>query len=209
MRAISVSSIAGESNQAMLRSWGEKPPSPTAENAWHTASNHDIPQMRSATMPATVMTAYTSHSDFAVSVMRGARRSSRPGARPLCSCMPPTPSSGSTASAMTMIPSPPSQCSTCRQKFSDGGRSSSPVSTVEPVVVSPDMASKKAPVKLSPRSASSSGSAAAAGSSSQPSVTSRNPSRGLSSRLKGRVAMASASPQPAVMAAASRNFGQR
>ena len=107
----------------MLRSWVEKPPSPTAEKAWQMASNHDMPQMRSAAMPARVMSAYTSHSDFAVSVMRGASRScfTAPGACPLYSCMPPTPSTGSTASAMTMTPSPPNQCSEWRQKFSDGG----------------------------------------------------------------------------------------
>src|SRR5205823_6685856 len=76
----------------MLRSWVEKPPSPTAEKAWQMASNHDMPQMRSAAMPARVMSAYTSHSDFAVSVMRGASRSSfiGPGACSLYSCMPPT-----------------------------------------------------------------------------------------------------------------------
>jgi hypothetical protein len=82
---ISTASIAAELNQAMLVSWVEKPPSPTAENAWHTASNHDMPAILSATMPAAVSSAYTSHSCFAVSVMRGARRSSLtvPGAWPL------------------------------------------------------------------------------------------------------------------------------
>ena len=63
----------------------EKPPSPTAEKAWQMASNHDMPQIRNAAMPARVMSAYTSHRDFAVSVMRGASRSSftDPGASPL------------------------------------------------------------------------------------------------------------------------------
>ena len=168
----------------MLRSWVEKPPRPTAEKAWQTASNQPMPHSFSATMPAAVISTYTNHSELAVSVMRGASRSSftEPGAAPLYSCMPPTPSSGSTASAMTMMPRPPNHSSAWRQKFSDGGSWSRPVSTVEPVVVRPDMASKKAPVKVSPGMRSSSGSAAAAGSSTQPRVTSRKPSRGCSSR---------------------------
>ncbi len=77
--ATSVSSIAGELKKAMLASWVEKPPSPTAEKAWQIASNHDMPQIRSATMPTAVMSAYTSHSELAVSVMRGVRRSSLTG----------------------------------------------------------------------------------------------------------------------------------
>src|SRR5205807_3035125 len=51
---ISTASIAGEPKYAMLRSWVEKPPSPTAEKAWQMASNHDMPPMRSAAMPARV-----------------------------------------------------------------------------------------------------------------------------------------------------------
>src|SRR6185437_5949728 len=150
--------------QATLWSWVEKPPRPTAAKAWQMASKVDMPHTLSATTPATVSSAYTNHSCLAGSVMRGARRSSltAPGAWPLYSCMPPTPSSGSTASAMTMIDRPPNQCSEARQKLSDGGRPSSPVSTVEPVVVSPDMASKKARVNDSRGMLSSSGSAAAA-----------------------------------------------
>src|SRR5262249_17241501 len=84
------------------------------------------------------------------------------------SSMRPSRSSGSTATAMTMMPRPPNHCSAARQKFSDGGSSSRPLSTVEPVVVSPDIASKNAPLKERPGTASSSGNAAAADSSSQP-----------------------------------------
>src|SRR5580700_4340456 len=62
--------------------------------------------------------------------------------------MPPTPSSGSTASAMTMMERPPNHSSACRHRFTEGGRASRPTSTVEPVVVRPDMASKYAAVKL-------------------------------------------------------------
>ena len=76
-------------------------------------------------------------------------------------------------------------------------------------MVSPDMASKNAPVKLRSGSASSSGSAAAPGRSSQPSVSSRKPSRAFSARRGRSVAPASTRPQPAVSAAANRNFGHR
>jgi len=76
-------------------------------------------------------------------------------------------------------------------------------------VVRPDIASKNAPVKLKPGRASSSGSAAAPGSSSHPSVSSRNPSRAFSARRKRSVATASTTPHPAVSAALSRNFGHR
>ncbi len=135
-------------------------------------------------MPATVITVYTNHSDLAVSVMRGASFSSftAPGVSARYICMPPTPSSGRMATAITMMPRPPNQCRDARQKLREGGRPSSPDSTVEPVVVSPDMDSKKASVKLSPGKASRNGIDAAAETRIQPRVTSRNPSRGFSSR---------------------------
>ena len=64
---------------------------------------------------------------------------------------------------------------------------SSPVSTVEPVVVSPEMVSKNASVKLRPLMVIISGSVAVAAISTQDSDTSRKPSRGLMSRLAWRV----------------------
>ena len=90
----------------------EKAPRPTAEKQWQTASSQDMPASRSAMMPTAVMAQYTSHSDLAVPVMRGVILSSfiGPGVSALYSCMPPTPSSGSTATASTMMPRPPNQC---------------------------------------------------------------------------------------------------
>ena len=124
MSAHSVSSIAGELKYATLASWVEKAPRPTAEKQWHTASSQDMPASRSAMMPTAVMAQYTSHSDFAVPVMRGVILSSfiGPGVSALYSCMPPTPSSGSTATASTMMPSPPNQCSVQRQTLMAGAR---------------------------------------------------------------------------------------
>ena len=104
--------------------------------------------------------------------------------------MPPTPSNGSTATTSTMMPMPPIQCSVWRQRLMDCGRSSRWLSTVEPVVVRPDMASKYASVKQRSGSAIISGMAADADISTHDSVTSRKPSRGLSSRRKRRVASA-------------------
>ena len=86
------------------------------------------------------------------------------------------------AIASTMIPSPPYQCSAARHMLMAGGSVSSPLNTVAPVVVRPDIDSKKASVKDNPGSTSRSGMAAAADINSQPSVTSRKPSRGFSSR---------------------------
>ena len=54
------------------------------------------------------------------------------------------PSSGRIATAMTMMPMPPSQLSEARHIFRACGSPSSPYSTVEPVVDSPDMLSKNA-----------------------------------------------------------------
>ncbi|MNF04117.1 hypothetical protein D3C80_2035630 [compost metagenome] len=60
--------------------------------------------------------------------------------------MPPTRNSGRIATAMPMKPIPPSHCSSERQINSPGEALSRPVSMVEPVVVMPDMVSKKASV---------------------------------------------------------------
>ncbi|MNH07160.1 hypothetical protein D3C79_665460 [compost metagenome] len=60
--------------------------------------------------------------------------------------MPPTRSNGKIATAMPMKPMPPSQCSSDRQISRPGDALSRPVSTVEPVVVMPDMVSKNASV---------------------------------------------------------------
>lgn len=88
------------------------------------------------------------------------------------------------ATARTMIPIPPSQHSSCRQMLIDGGKCSRPTSTVAPVVVSPDMVSKKASVKDRFGIAIINGAVAMPAIMIQASVTSRKPSRGCNSRLK-------------------------
>ena len=75
------------------------------------------------------------------------------------SCMPPILSMGRTAIAMTMMPMPPSHCSKARHSKIPFGAVSSVVITVEPVVVMPDIASKKESVKLNPNSENANGSA--------------------------------------------------
>ncbi len=77
---------------------------------------------------------------------------------------------------------PPIQTSRCRQTLIDTGSWSRPLSTVAPVVVRPDIVSKYASVNEMPGRWKSSGSVAHAGRTVQPSVTSRKPSRGCSSR---------------------------
>lgn len=51
---------------------------------------------------------------------------------------------------MAMIPIPPIQCSIARHSRIPSGMESSPVSTVDPVVVMPDMVSNTASVTDSP-----------------------------------------------------------
>ena len=128
----------------MLASWVEKPPSDMAENAWQMASKGGIPARINAPMQAAEIPAYTSHSALAVSVMRGVSLASftGPGVSARYICMPPTPSNGRIATASTMMPMPPSQCSAWRHRFTACGRLSTLSMTVEPVVDSPDMASK-------------------------------------------------------------------
>ena len=65
-----------------------------------------------------------------------------PGVSALYSCMPPTPSSGRMATANTMMPMPPIQFIRWRQMLIDCGARSSPIITVAPVVVRPEIISK-------------------------------------------------------------------
>ena len=60
----------------------------------------------------------------------------------LKSCAPPTPSSGRMATASTTMPRPPTSIMKQRHTFTDSGRPSSPLMTVAPVAVKPDIASK-------------------------------------------------------------------
>ncbi|MNN23301.1 hypothetical protein D3C81_1366940 [compost metagenome] len=60
--------------------------------------------------------------------------------------MPPTRNSGRIATAMPIKPMPPNQCSMERHINKPGDAVSRPVSTVEPVVVMPDIVSKNASV---------------------------------------------------------------
>jgi len=60
------------------------------------------------------------------------------------SCMPPICSMGRMASPRTMIPMPPSQWVRARQKLMLGGMTSTSMMILDPVVVKPDMDSKKA-----------------------------------------------------------------
>jgi hypothetical protein len=73
-----------------------------------------------------------------------------PGVSALNSWLPPTPSSGRIATASTMMPMPPISTMKQRHLLTEVGSPSSPVSTVAPVVVMPDTASKYASVKLRP-----------------------------------------------------------
>src|ERR1700719_915679 len=84
------------------------------------------------------------------------------------------------------------------------GKNSSPDSTVPPVVVRPDAASKYASVKLMGKYFQR-GNPATAGSAIQVSATSIKPSRVFSSRLKRRVASHKSAPSTKVATADRMN----
>src|SRR3984957_7962638 len=107
---------------------------------------------------------------------------------------------GRMATASTMMPMPPSQERRCRHKLMDRGRYSRPDSTVPPVVVRPDAASKYASVKLMGRYFQR-GNPATAGSAIHVSATSISPSRVFNSRLKRRVASHKSAPSTKVATA--------
>ena len=62
----------------------------------------------------------------------------------LNSCMPPMRRNGKITMLMPMMPMPPSHCSSERHSSRPGGAVSSPVITVEPVVVRPEIVSNRA-----------------------------------------------------------------
>ena len=109
-----------------------------------TASSGAIPPSQNATAQAIENRLYTPHSPLAVPAMRGVSLVSLigPAASARNSWLPPTPSSGSRATAKIKIPIPPIHCKKVRHILSDTGNASSPESTVAPVVVSPETASK-------------------------------------------------------------------
>ena len=80
--------------------------------------------------------------------MRGLSLSATgPGTSAEKSCMPPIPKMGKMARLRTIIPIPPSHCVMLRQKSIPFGNDSMSFRMDDPVVVKPDMVSKKAFVK--------------------------------------------------------------
>ncbi len=120
--------------------------------------------------------------------------------------MPPMRSSGSTATAVRMMPMPPSQLSSARHSRSAGGAWSSPVITVAPVVVRPETDSNRPSTGdrcIAPRQK---GIDAAAPPRVQPRLVARKASR-LCQRLcaPDRAASTSAAPTNPDSAMAGRN----
>lgn len=145
MNSVSTYSTAGEWNQAMLSWWVEKPPVATVDILWFTASNILIPLKYSPRAQVTVRQRYKPHSHLAVVLMRGWIF---PIFSPVVSAekrrRSPLPMVGSTAIVKNTIPIPPNQWVMLRQKSRPRGRLSMFVSTVAPVVVNPDIASRNA-----------------------------------------------------------------
>ena len=94
---------------------------------------------------ATVTIRYVLHSQWVVVETRGW---SFPNFKPVLSaeksCCSPTPRAGSRARVKKMMPMPPIQCIRLRQKRMEWGRPSMWSRAVAPVVVKPDIDSKKA-----------------------------------------------------------------
>ena len=116
------------------------------------------------------------------------------------SCIPPTPSRGSTISESRMIPRPPIQWVRLRHMSRPCGRPSISAKIVAPVVVKPDAASKTASVTEAV-DVSTNGSPPAKLATIQQMPTTANPSRKV--RFRGvceRLVYASASPPPTMIA---------
>ncbi|MCY1447178.1 hypothetical protein D9M71_637840 [compost metagenome] len=117
-----------------------------ADIAWLSASNRLMPAQWKARVPSRVMPTYTPTMYLATMCERGMTFSERSDDSVWNRRMPPMRSSGRIATAMPMKPIPPSQCSIERHMRMPGDILSSPLSTVAPVAVMPDMLSKKASV---------------------------------------------------------------
>ncbi len=124
----------------------EKPAVATEVMAWFTASNQPMPARWKASVPSSVNSRYTPTMYLATMCERGSTFSDQSEDSVWNRRMPPTRSSGRIATAMAMKPMPPSHCSSERHSSRPGEASSRPVRTVPPVVVMPDMLSKKASV---------------------------------------------------------------
>ena len=137
--------------------------------------------------------------------MRGKAFSERSDDSMRNSCMPPTRKIGNSAMEIKMMPMPPSHCSMARQIRMPGGSTSRSAITVAPVVVTPDIASKKASVNVSGISVNSNGSVPNSGITIHASVVTRKAWR--SERLNGWVRYDSVRPTPTnrVTTAEARN----
>jgi hypothetical protein len=88
--------------------------------------------------------------------------------------MPPTLNIGSIAIAITIIPTPPNHCNNARQSRIPGGALFKPIITVDPVVVMPDIDSKKASAMLRLSPEKTKGKAPTAATATQLIVVSKN-----------------------------------
>ena len=115
-------------------------------NEWQMLSNHPMPPAQSSVTQATVRMMYTVHISLVVMLIFGCNLScSTPVASALNNCRLPPPKIGSRAMVKHTMPKPPTHCVRARQKSMPRGMVSRWSTTVKPVVVKPDIVSKKAP----------------------------------------------------------------
>ena len=112
------------------------------------------------------------------------------------------------AMPMTMIPMPPIHCRIPRHSRIPGGMSPSPVSTVEPVVVSPETVSNQASTGSRPNSDIRNGSAPKAGTAIQASAVNRNAWSRVMPTGKPRVARLTMTAENTVIPEETRKANQ-
>ena len=117
-----------------------------APKAWQTLSKKLIGPHHSSSISIRVSKRYINHKLLAVRLIRGLILSwVMPVTSALNICMPPEwLSMGMTASVNRIIPMPPIHCIMARHRCTPWLMSLTEFKTVAPVVVKPDMASKKA-----------------------------------------------------------------
>ena len=125
----------------------ENPPVASVVIEWAIESKVDIPNIQSNRAQSIVRTKYIIPIILAIWAALGKTFSDESADSVWNNCIPPTFNTGKKEIAITIIPMPPIHCNNERQIKIPWGRLSRPDNIVEPVVVMPDIDSKKASVK--------------------------------------------------------------
>ena len=147
MNSVAMYWAAGE-KAAILALRVENPPVATVAKEWHKPSKRSMPANIKRMVSAKVRTTYMSHNRLAVSITLGlifSKLTNEPSAEN--KRFPPILKNGRMATTSTMIPIPPIQCVSARQKSISLGTISMFLKIEDPVVVNPETHSKNASAK--------------------------------------------------------------